>query len=234
MVNIGGNYSVNEIYLNDPERVRREAAELEGTVPVPGGLDKNEYLNRVWLYREIKKSGGYAIFPHPYWNIGYSHTPTKMSRAVIKNGLCDAFEVMGGCSPKENNLQVALYNELTAEGCDIPIVASTDSHTVSEHKHTQYATVVFAGDDGVLGAVSEKYSVAVEKLVNENARVWGALRLASYTHFLLENYFPVHDDLCNVSGTLMCGYIKGDESLREDILRAEERIKKFKKEFFGR
>lgn len=233
MVNIGGNYSVNEIYLNNPQKVEKEAAELENSVAIPKNLDKHEYLNRVWLYNEIKKSGGYAIYPHPYWNIGYYHTPTEMSKAIIKNGLCDAFEILGGCRPEELNRQVALYNDLRAEGCDVPIVGSTDSHTVLQKQHLKYSTVVFSEDD-ILNAISDRYSVAVEAAPGEPVRVYGKLRLVMYTHFLMENYFPVHDELCRISGTLMYDYLHGNEDLKQDIVRAEERIKKHKKEFFGR
>lgn len=234
MVNIGGSYSVNEIYLNNPEKAEREACELEGTVEIPENVDKREYLRRVWLYGEIKKSGGYAIYPHPYWNIGYFHTPTNMSRAIIKNGLCDAFEVLGGCTPEELNMQVALYNDLRAEGCDIPIVGSTDSHTVLADKHIKYSTLAFAKNDEILKSISEHYSVAVEAVPNESVRAYGKLRLVMYTHFLIKNYFPTHDRLCSVSGELMLAYVHGEKELKEDILRAEERIKTFKKEFFGR
>lgn len=234
MVNIGGNYSVNDIYLNNPEKIEEEVRQIEKETDVPEGLDKHEYLNRVWLYREIKKSGGYAIYPHPYWNIGFYHTSTKMSRAIIKNGLCDAFEVLGGCTPEQLNMQVALYNDLRAEGTDIPIVGSTDSHTALQDKHTKYSTVAYARQKDIFGAISDKYSVAVEQATGENVRVYGKLRLVIYTHFLMENYFPVHDELCNISGTLMYDYLHGEEDLKEDIVRAEERIKKHKKEFFGR
>lgn len=234
MVNIGGNYSINEIYLNNPEKIKREVKELENEVEIPEKLNKYEYLNRVWLYREIKKSGGYAIYPHPYWNIGYYHTPTDMSRAIIKNGLCDAFEVLGGCRPYELNMQVALYNDLRAEGCDIPIVGSTDSHTSLDESHIKYSTIAFAKNSDVINAVSEHYSAAAETVPGESERVYGKLRLVSYTHFLLKNYFPIHDELCNVSGTLMYDYVCGNENLKEDIMRAEERIKKYKKDFFGR
>lgn len=233
VVNIGGSYSVNEIYLNNPQKSVEEAMSLDGTVKIPENVDKREYLSRLWLYREIKKSGGYAIYPHPYWNIGYYHTPTNMSKAIIKNGLCDAFEVLGGCTPKELNMQVALYNDLRAEGCDIPIVGSTDSHTVLADEHIKYSTVAFVKNDEILKSISEHYSVAVESVPNESVRAYGKLRLVMYTHFLVENYFPIHDRLCNVSGELMLAYVHGRKELQEDIVRAEERIKSFKNEFFG-
>lgn len=234
MVNIGGDYSVNEIYLNDREKVEREAAELEKEVEIPENLDKHEYLNRVWLYREIKKSGGYAIYPHPYWNIGFYHTPTNMSKAIIKNGLCDAFEMLGGCGTENLPLQIGLYNDLRAEGCDIPIVGSTDSHTVLGNEHLRYSTIAFTDGDNVLDAISDKYSVAVETLPGESVKIYGKLRLVFYTHFLLKNYFPLHDELCNVSGTMLCDYVHGEDDLKESIIKAEEKIKKLEKEFFGK
>jgi len=235
MVNIGSSYSVNDIYLNNRDKVEREVKELEKEIEVPENLDKNEYLNRVWLYREIKKSGGYAIYPHPYWSIGFYHTPTDMSKAIIKNGLCDAFEVLGGCGIKNIDLQLGLYNDLRAEGCDIPIVGSTDSHSVFNNgEHLRYSTIVFAENDDIIGAIDNKYSVAVETFEDMPERAYGKLRLVMYTKFLLENYFPIHDELCNISGSLMCDYIHGEEDLKEDIIRAEKRLDKYCKEFFGR
>ncbi len=232
MVNIGGDYSVNDIYINDLERIEKEVAELEKEVKVPENLDKREYLHRVWLYREIKKSGGFAIHAHPYWDIGYYHTSTKMSRAIIKNGLCDAFEVIGGCTPKGNNMQVALYNDLRAEGVNIPIVGSTDSHSVLGYDHLKRSTVVFSEDD-IIKAVADGYSVAVESLEGENVRVYGDFRLVSYTHFLLENYYPVHDELCAVSGLFIEAYVHGNQDAKALIEKSEEKISEFNDEFFG-
>jgi len=233
MVNIGGSYSVNDIYINNPGKVEREVAELEKEIEVPKNLDKREYLHRVWLYREIKKSGGYAIFAHPYWDIDYLHTSTPMSKAIMKNGLCDAFEVLGGCTPKGNNLQVALYNDLRAEGTNIPVVGSTDSHTVLKLEHLQRYTIVFAKKKDVINAIDEGYSVAVESLPGENMRVYGSLRLAFYVHFLLENYYPLHNELCSASGIFIEAYTKGDDSAKALIEKAEKKVSEFEKEFFG-
>ncbi len=233
MINIGSRYSVNDIYVNEPERVKNEVAELENDTQVPGGIDKREYLNRVWLYREIKKSGGYAIFPHPYWYIGHSHVSTLMSKTIINDRLCDAFEVLGGCTPRENNLQVALYNELRAEGCSVPIVGSTDSHSLLSEEYPNHSTLVFVNEGDVLQSVSDGYSVAIESLPGENVRVYGKLRLASYAHFLLENYFPLHNELCSVSGLLMERFLNGDTTAKRFIMKNEEKVLDFEEEFFG-
>lgn len=234
MVNIGGDYSVNEIYLNEPERVEREVEELKGNVDVPEGVDEREYLHRYWLYREIKKSGGYGIFAHPFWFIGHRHTSTAMSKAIVKNGLCDAMEVLGGCTPKGNNQQLALYHDLLAEGYRVPVVGVNDSHTVLAGEHLKHSTVVFAENGGITEAISKGYSVAAESLPGESVRVYGSLRLVYYTHFLLENYFPVHQELCSVSGIFMEEYLHGNSEAKERILAAEKRVKDHETAFFGR
>ncbi len=234
MVNIGGVYSVNDIYLNEPERVKKEVAALEKEVEVPDGLDKKEYLNRVWLYREIKKSGGYAIYPHPYWNIGYYHTSTAMSRAILKNGLCDAYEVLGGNPPKNNNLQVALWTDMLSDGIKLPIVGSTDSHSSLYGGHLTQSTLAFVKNEDILQSISDGYSVAVESLKNETVRVYGSLRLVMYAHFLLENYYPTHNELCSVSGIHIGEMLDGDPDAMNLVEKAEEKVLKFEKAFFGK
>ena len=237
MVHIGGEYSINEIYFNEPERIEKEAAELEGEISVPEGLDKREYLNRVWLYREIKKSGGYAIYPHPYWNVGnHYHTETKMSEAILKNKLCDAYEVLGGCAHEDNNLQLALYNKLRIEGINIPIVGSTDTHTTLKENYffNSASTIAFCEDHDILGAVSDGYSVAVEHPKGEDIRIYGDFRLVKYARFLLENYFPMHNELCFAEGKLIECYVLGNTALASAIETTEGTISGFEKQFFAR
>lgn len=72
----------------------------------------------------------------------------------------------------------------------------------------------------------------VESLTGENVRVYGNLRLSSYVHFLLENYFPLHDELCAVSGVWMEEYSKGDESAKELLEKTEQKITALEERFF--
>lgn len=235
MVNIGSKYSVNDIYFSDSENVECEAMSLEGEIEIPEGVDKREYLHRALLYRKIRKSGGFAIFPHPCWSIGFMNTSSRMSEAVMKNGLCDAFEVIGGAgSVARNNMQLAIYSDLRAQGCDIPIVGSTDSHSVMGENHLKASTIVFAKDEDIIGAVRDHYSVAVESVPGEAERVYGKRRLVWYAHFLLQNYYPVHNELCAVSGTYMSELAKGDTDAVAMIKKSENKIFDFERAFFGR
>lgn len=235
MVNIGGEYSINEMYLNNPEKIEQEAMALDGEIEIPEGLDKREYLNRVWLYRAIKKSGGYVIYPHPYWEIAnHYHTETKMSRAIIENKLCDAYEILGGCTREGNHLQVELYNQLRAEGLRIPIVGSTDTHsTFRENPYFKSAsTIAFCEDRDPLRAISEGYSVAVEHPEGESVRIYGEFRLVKYAYFLWRTYFSMHNELCFASGKLMECYVLGNPSLKEAIEKTEETISELEEAFF--
>lgn len=236
MVNIGSRYSVNEIYINEPDRVKKEVEELKKSVKVPDGLDEREYLYRVWTYNEIKKSGGYAIYPHPFWTVKeHYNVETKMSRAILQNGLCDAFELMGGCTPDENNLQHALYEEMLRGGVNIPIVGSSDSHSSMPGVNwfNETFTILFADGDDVLGAIDSGYSVAVEAVKNEHTRIFGDFRMMKYAQFLLENYFARRDELCKASGLFVERYLEGDDC-KDIIISCEDRIEKLEKEFFGR
>lgn len=237
IVNVGSKYSVNDIFLDEPERVKAEVEALKGAVEVPEGVDEREYLYRVWTYREIKKSGGYAIYPHPFWTWKeHYHVETDMSEAVMKNGLCDAFELLGGCSVKENNLQIALYYSLQKDGLKMPIVGSSDSHTTMPGAQwfDEDSTVLFEKDGDTIGAIDGGYSVAVESVQGEEIRVFGDFRLMKYTHFLIKNYFARRAEICNASGIFVERYLLGDAGCRDIICACEDRIKKFENEFFGR
>ena len=74
--------------------------------------------------------------------------------------------------------------------------------------------VVFAKDnslDSIISQIKGMYSVAIEQQRNEGERVYGSYRLVKYTRFLLNYYFPAHDELCIEEGRLMREYALGDE-----------------------
>ena len=76
-------------------------------------------------------------------------------------------------------------------------------------------------------------SIAAEAYKGEFTRFYGDFELVKYAHFLRRNYFPKHNELCRASGELMIKYVNGDESVKDEIIKAEEKILQFKKEFFA-
>lgn len=236
IINIGSTKSINEMFREEPERIEREVAALKETVDIPKGVDEKEYLYRLWVYLEAKKYGGLVIFPHPYWNIDKVrwHVGPAMSMAILKNGLCDAFEIMGGGNAEENNMQTALYYEAQREGVNMPVVSSTDNHGVLG-KFANASTYVFTENNNITEAVLEGYSVAVEHLHHEeNTRFYGPYRLVRYARFLTDYYFPLHNELCASSGPVIRDYIQGQKEVKSLLEALEKRISDFEKEFFGR
>ncbi len=125
----------------------------------------------------------------------------------------DAFELLGGQTIHENNMQWALYNEMRAKGLgDIPIVGSSDSHSVLRtYWFNEAKTIVFAkanAKEELFEAICNQYSVAVESRYGESERVHGNYRLTSYARFLLSEYFPLYDALCYEEGRTMLGYLR--------------------------
>lgn len=238
IVNIGSSKSVNDVFRENPERIKKEVEALKEAVDVPENVDEQEYLYRVWVYLEAKRYGGLVIFPHPYWNIEKVrwHVGHEMSMAILKDGLCDAFEIMGGGNAEENNLQTALYYEAQRQGVNLPVVGSTDSHTVLwDGNEFKASTYVFTENSNIKKAVLEGYSVAVEHQPDEkNIRLYGPYRLVRYARFLTDYYFPLHNELCSSAGPVIRDYIQGDKTVKPLVEALEQRVTDFEKRFFGR
>lgn len=238
IVNIGGKKSINEMYINEPEMVEQEVESLKNEVEIPDGLDEKEYLHRFWIYKKVTETDGLVIFPHPYWFVKGErwHCSPKMSEAILKNGLCDAFEIISGNPSSQNNLQVALLNEMRAHGVKVPVVGSTDCHNVLNNvtPFNTASTFVFTENSDVQDGIRSGFCVAAEHPHNEPTRLYGDYRLVRYARFLEDNYFPIHANLCFCSGLLIDDYINGETHLKETIEFMENRILAHEKSFFGK
>ena len=230
VVNFGSRYSVNELYNSDRERYHSELLkEAEGT-QTPKGVNALEYCYRKWIHNEINKAGGVSIVPHPFWihSPGIYNMNTKMLEYVFRTGIFDAFELTGGQSVHENNVQTSFWQQMRADGVKIPIVGSSDSHGTDKANYFGLSkTVLFAKDlelDSIVGAVKDGYSVAVDEPYNEDYRVIGSYRLVKYTRFLLTEYFPSHDELCFEEGRLMREYALGDECAADALRTLHGRV----------
>ena len=234
IVNFGGRYSVNTLYRSDPERYDTEIAERAKSLAVPKGVNALEYAYRQWITEEIRRSGGISIVAHPYWIYHQSYNMCdRMLDYVLETGVYDAFELVGGQSVHENNVQNAFYQEQRAKGRQIPIVGSSDSHGTDPASYFGVGqTIVFAKNtdmDSIVDAIKGGYSVAIEKAYGEEERVYGSYRMVKYARFLLDYYFPAHDELCVEEGILMREYALGDEEAADGIVAAANRVKRHMK-----
>ena len=238
VVNFGGKYSVNDIILSGREKVKKQVIAESKKINGVSKKDAEELAWYKWITDEIRKSGGLSIFAHPYWSVHNAYNcPTNIAAEVFRRGYFDAYEVFGGCTHHEKNMQEALYNEMRCEGIKIPIVGSTDVHNSNNYGVSWCAvsgTVVFADTaENIAEEILNLRSAAIETGDENTDHVCGPFRLVKYTLFLLENYFPVHDRLCSASGTMTAQYFRGAENLKYAIEETEKNISDFEKCFFN-
>ncbi len=219
IVHAGGKSSVTEIYIHDRERYEREMVEYRKRVPAEIPEKQRErYAEAMWSTDRIHEAGGIAIFPHPFWRPGHNHCYNvcdDLTRAFLKSGMFDAFELVGGMGRHGINRAVALWQELRAEGYDIHVVGSSDVHDVTATDFPWHFTVCFAkenSNDAILEAVKNGMSVAAELTGVEyerEFRAYGSFRLVSYTQFLFRYYFSSLQRICQGEGIAMRNYAMG-------------------------
>lgn len=260
IVNFGSDNSVNRIALKkkeladwrDKEGEPEWIAEVERRASLiddaPEGIDPKIIAEAQMTSEIVRAGGGISIFAHPHWLQNVRNVPDQLSKYILQNKICDAFELIGGQTWYENEGQIALYNELCREGHRIPIVGSSDSHgtlTVrsgpAEEPYslfTEERTLVFADEnnrESIISAVLGGDSLCILKYLNQYPHLaGGSYRHTQYTIFLIENYFPLKERLCLEEGRLMHEYIAGDLSAKDRIAVINEDIKKLESKYFLR
>lgn len=238
IVNFNGKSSVNKKILADYEGVKAEVFELAKSFEGLSERDSQELAWFKWITDEIRKVGGMPICAHPFDTINFAYnTPTNITVEALKRGFFDAYELLNCSLPGANN-QIALYFDLLRQGLNIPAVGTTDSHGSTDHGMCHCAnnsTVVFAKNaEAIPDAIRNMMCTAVSHQPEQRPVAYGSFRLVKYTCFLLENYFPLHNELCKASSVLQTEYFKGNTELKPAIEAAEERIAAYDKRFFGK
>lgn len=204
----------------------------------PEGLDSRSYAVCLWIFDKIRKANGLGIFCHPNWINDLYQIPEDFTLYMLKNHPFDAFEVLGGENYyQQNGLQTAMYYDEYRQGRVHAIVGSTDSHssTASNRNWDLCSTIVFAKSNArrdILDGVQEKYSVAVDTLSKEY-RLVGEYRLQKYAAFLMEYYFPLHDQQALIDGELMYQYAIGNAT-KEEVELIGQRAEKFLQKYIRR
>jgi len=201
--------------------------------------ERLSYAVLEWTYEQVQKGGGLGIFPHPYWLCQMMQLPEDYTEFIYKNAPFDAFEVLGGENYYQHNgLQTARYYADRANGIRNPIVGSTDSHnSIPEANRNALicSTFVFATENertALISAIKDMYSVAVDTISTEY-RLVGDMRLVKYTRFLLDEFTPLHDDLCFEEGRLMKAAVTGDEDAKATLRFLHGRMQKLYNKYFA-
>ncbi len=243
IVHVGGGESVTAFYHKHPEEYRSEVADyLANRVPaeIPEKY-RERYAMAMWATDRIHKAGGLAIFPHPFWRprgITYN-VCDEFATLLLKSGMFDAYELIGGMGQVGINRSVAFWADLRAEGLRLPVVGSSDVHKLENSSYFAHTfTICFAKSNSpadILAAVKAGNAVAVELTGTEEKpeyRCYGSLRLVTYAQFLLQYYYPRLTRICQGEGVAMRAFAMGDAdaALVECQVAQSER---FRRRFFG-
>lgn len=236
IVNFGGKVSVNDIIETDDDFVASEIERIMRTHTFDCGADPYYCAYRIFISEQIRKGGGLAILPHPYWVCGGEYNcQTSDVRYLLRGGHFDAFEVIGGCDKAGNNLQISLWTELCAECGYIPVVGASDSHTSIEGEglFNKHFSIVFAADtDALMDAIRSGNAVAVNRRNDKEFFVIGKFRLVKYAIFLLDEYFPQYaEDYTKAHAELLQASQTTDTTAA--LRDSEAKIKDFRSEFFA-
>lgn len=232
--------SVNPPAVLEMDEFWREIDQIEsglktGENPIPKSLNSRSYAVCLWIFEKVRKAQGLGIFCHPNWINDLYQIPEDFTRYMLKTHPFDAFEVLGGENYYEQNgLQTAMYYDEYRYGRVHPIVGSTDSHgsTPQNRNYNICSTIVFATKNErleIIDAVKQRYSVAVDTISKEY-RIVGEYRLQKYATFLMETYFPIHDEQALIDGMLMGKYALKEATKSEVELigaRAKALMKKY-------
>ena len=243
IIHFGGAYSINEKASADEAQYRKETEEILRSIPpeeLPGGLDPFPVAASEWVFREIRKAGGLAVFCHPFWQTSKYEICEALSDAVFRRRKFDAFELLGGFYDwqwRSNTCQIARYGDERAEGNSFPVIGASDSHGTDNGKLADwFSTVVLAGSDRIedlIDAVRRGRCAAVERIREPVPHVYGEYRMVKYISFLVENYFPAHRELCAVEGALMLEVLSGNESARSALDALGNRVDEYREKAFG-
>ncbi len=219
IVHLGGNFSVCERYVKEPEAFLAEVAEIEKEM----GYIPEQYRLRVakakWACQQIKKAGGMSVFAHPFWASNLYNVSRDFRNYLFDEKIFDAFELLNAADTAVDNLQVAVWQEQIAKGNILPITVGSDSHNhdFATGEFGRIFSIVFAKENteqAILQAIRDGYSVAAElpRSDDNDLRVYGReYRLIAFARFLWHTYFNDTWRLCIGEGILMRRWAQGED-----------------------
>ena len=86
--------------------------------------------------------------------------------------------------------------------------------------------------DSIISSIKDYYSVAIDT-IGSDYKLVGDFRLSVYARFLLEDFFPLHDELCFEEGRAMKDYACGVEGAKETLEFISGRMKKQREKYFA-
>lgn len=213
--------------------------EYAKTLDIPEGLPKYTVACFKWVCNEIRKTGGIAIFAHPYWIYDLYHVDERLTEYLLNAHDYDAYEVIGGERYfEQNGLQTIQYYEMNGKNRNIPIVGGSDTHRIYDNPSAFICnTIVFAASNtkqDIHQAILDGKSVALDTISPNEPRLIGPYRLSKYAQFLMNDYFARHKLICEQEGIAMLEYAFGEQEEGLRMLQAAHgRVAHMWKKYFG-
>ncbi len=222
------------------------------------GFDKRALATLEVEAEYVHKLGGLCYLNHPGWRIHnwydgkgmHSTSSIPLVQEALKRGKFDALELANGISSGEFTYH-HYYRMLIDGKCkEMPIVGNSDGHGRNEYG-TSY-TIAFAKPSATLqdikDAIMQKRTAVVDAVrfitqpngnimttyysVGEfnRPRIFGNTRNYNFANFLLEEYFPVHDALCEKEAEALDEYFKNPtDDAKANIAKCADAVKAFQK-----
>ena len=233
IVSFGARAGITDFYRTEEQEkaYREEVARIQARLKdVPAGVDPYQYASCLWAAAKIKELGGLSMFAHCYWYVDSKFgAPGPLRDLLLKERVFEVMELISGFDlagldeMDTNALQVARYHDEAAKGNRLAIAGISDAHGVEKSEmFGRYYTICFAPSSefaDLAASIREYRSIAVEAIQGDRPRPFGPLRLVKYTHFLLREVLPQHDELCFEEGRQMIQHAGGDTGAFE-VLRA--------------
>ena len=235
IVSLDADRHVSALFEERTDYVKAEIERIVAEEDFSALPDPYAAAYRIFIAREIRRAGGFAVLAHPFWETDgeYNYQPDEC-RYHLRNGHFDALELFGGNDDtgNGNNLLELVYHDLRAEGCRIPIVGSSDAHTTvlrSDYDHfsKQFSLIFATGYDDLLTAVREDRSVAVRRESDKHFRCVGDYRYAKYARFLMAEYYPPYTALCAAHAEALSA------RSADDLAAAEAAIAAWQEKFYS-
>lgn len=230
VINFGGSFSVTERF-KDEAAYRREVATYSEQLPGLSEPARFETAASEWCFDQIRAGGGVSIYSHPYWRPEQRYYVCEATNeAILDRQRFDALEVIGGFERYEregNALAVARYQEARAAGRKVPIVGVSDAHGCDRTLFGWYYTIVLAPSvafPDLAAGIRGLNSVAVEAVAGEFPRVVGPFRLVRYVHFLMREFYSLHDALCAEEGALLLAHLAGDGQAKSRLAALQGQV----------
>lgn len=233
IVNFGGNFSVNDwISEHQPTYSQKVTQKAQAqALSVTEQHNAYQIASSEWVFDKIREGNGIAMYCHPYWRPDHRYyVNQEVNDQLLTRQHFDVLEIIGGFYRYEmesNALAVARYHERQAQGQLIPVAGVSDSHGCDGDLFGWYYTIILAQSDkfdDLATGIKSLHSVAVEAVPGEFPRVTGPFRLVKFVYFLLREFYPVHDELCQEEGKLMLAHLAGDQTAKAQLAKLKGRV----------